>query len=366
MSKTIDWLGRAGLAAVMACASATAMAQSAPAADPATQPGSAALRLAPIDRALEDRILALDAENVTADDVRETLSRAPAPRIILLHGGIFPVYLAMTSFANFLVGMGYPEARIRNPRDGSWSRSPYEPSERVAGTIAWYYEQDGMRPMLIGHSQGGMQVVKVLHDLAGTFAKELPVWNPLTDSAESRTSILDPISGRERPVVGIEVSFASVVGAGGLSGLLPNQWGVVGRLKEIPDTAVQFNGYFIGIDWFAMTFSAGGLDRFRNASGKVFVRNVELPAGYLHVTVPVTHNLPQNPDFRAFIDAYRPTTEKPDESKMPGTYSDNVYYAADNWHAIKKHWTLELQRLIKARRAASSARSVDSPPVSLR
>ena len=30
----------------------------------------------------------------------------------------------------------------------------------IAGLIAGYYEQDGLRPMLIGHSLGGMQVVK--------------------------------------------------------------------------------------------------------------------------------------------------------------------------------------------------------------
>ena len=350
MSKMTDLMRCAALAFV-ASACAVAMAQSTPAANPATPSGSAALRSVVIDRALEERILALDPENVTANDVRETLSRATAPRVVLLHGGVYPVHLAMTSFANFLVGMGYPEARIKHPGDQRWSHSPYESSERVAGMIAWHYEQDGMRPMLIGHSQGGMQVVKVLHDLAGTFAKELAVWNPMTDSPEGRTSILDPISGRQRPVVGVETSFASAVGAGGPSGVLPNQWAVVGRLKEIPDTVVQFNGYFIGIDWFAMTFSGVGLDRFRNSSGKVFIRNVELPPGYLHVTVPVTGHLPQNASFKDFIDAYRPTSDKPDESKMPGTYSDNVYYAADNWHAIKKHWALELQRLIKARRA---------------
>ena len=31
-----------------------------------------------------------------------------------------------------------------------------------------------MRPMLIGHSQGGIQVVKVLNDLAGTYAPQVP------------------------------------------------------------------------------------------------------------------------------------------------------------------------------------------------
>ncbi len=158
---------------------------------------------------------------------------------------------------------------------------------------------------------------------------------------------------QQRPVVGVAVSFASAVGAGGPSFIFPNNWDVIGRLHDIPDTAVQFNGYFIGIDWFVVNVGVGG-NRFQ-ATGKAFVRNVELPAGYLHVSVPVTGHLPQNPEFKAFIDAYRPTTEKPDESKMPGSYSDNVYYAADNWHAIKKHWALELQRLIKARRAAMAS-----------
>ena len=306
-----------------------------------------------LSRDVEDRILALDPENITAMDVRETLSRAPAPRVILLHGGVFPVYLAMSSFAKFMVGMGYPLERIRDPGDGSWSHSPYEPSERVAGSIAWYYEQDGLRPMLIGHSQGGMQVSKVLHDLAGTFGTQVQVWNPLTDQREERTTISDPFTGLPQPVIGTKVSYASAVGAGGPSGVLPNQWGVIGRLRDIPNTVVQFNGYFIGIDWFAMTFAAVGGERYRSDSASVQIRNVVLPAGYLHVSVPVTGHLPDDPELRRLIDEYRPTTEKPDEATMPGTYSDNFYYAADNWHAVKKHWALETQRLVKARRAAA-------------
>ncbi len=39
-------------------------------------PGSV-LRALPVDRALEDRILALDPEHITADDVRDTLANAP-------------------------------------------------------------------------------------------------------------------------------------------------------------------------------------------------------------------------------------------------------------------------------------------------
>ena len=77
--------------------------------------------------------------------------------------------------------------------------------------------------------------------------------------------------------------------------------------------------------------------------------------GYLHVTVPVTGHLPDNAQFKAYIDAYRATTEKPDERTMPGSYSDNIYYAADNWFAIKKHWALELKRLVTARRSLVAA-----------
>ena len=89
---------------------------------------------------------------------------------MLLHGGIYPVHLVMESFGRFLVGMGYPEAKIRDPGDGRWSHSPVRGQrDRLAGLIAWYYERDGMRPMMIGHSQGGIQAVKVLYELAGEF-----------------------------------------------------------------------------------------------------------------------------------------------------------------------------------------------------
>ena len=63
----------------------------------------------------------------------KTLAAGPTPRIILLHGGIYPVHLAMESFGEFLVGMGYPEAKIRDPGTGEWSYSPYDASERLAG-----------------------------------------------------------------------------------------------------------------------------------------------------------------------------------------------------------------------------------------
>ena len=163
-----------------------------------------------------------------------------------------------------------------------------------------------MPPMLIGHSQGGMQAVKILHVLNGGYAAEVPVWNPLTDFPESRTTIVDPLTGRPVPVVGLRISYASAVGAGGAAFLLPNQWTLVGRLRTIPDTVEEFTGYWIDVDLWAWTFPGADATRKFENSGHVKVRNVTLPASNNHVTLPVTADLAEDPAIRAWIDAYRP------------------------------------------------------------
>jgi hypothetical protein len=302
-----------------------------------------------LDPALEDRILALDVERISGDDLL-ALAAAPAPRIMLLHGGIYPVHLLMANFGRFLTGMGYPEAQIRDPGDREWSYSPYDDSAQLAGIVAWHYEHDGLRPMMIGHSQGGMQIVKVLRELAGQMSPSIPVWNPLTRSAEARTTIVDPLTERERPVVGLSVSYASAIGAGGAAFLLPNQWNMLGRLHSIPDSVDEFTGFFIGLDLVAWTVPGDQSNRYRE-NGTAVVRNVELPATYNHLTVPLTRDLPRDPQVRKWIDAYAPGGDA-DPSSLSLEAQQNVLWAADVWYSIKKHWCLEAQRLIRARRAA--------------
>lgn len=313
----------------------------------------AVLKSIDIDSATEQRILALDPEHISDDDVRGALARSPAPRIFSIHGGVFPVYLLMKSFGQFLTGMGYPESRIRDPGDGTFSQSPYADSARQAGEIAWYYEHDGVRPILVGHSQGGIQAVKILHELAGTFGPEQHVVNPLTGEIEERTTIVDPLTGRERPVVGVSVASALVVGTGGWSLALPVHWKVLRVIRTIPDTVDEFTGYRIGVDFFA--WDGPGLETVTafHANGKAIVRNVTLPAEYSHVFVPYTANLAKSPAMRAWINAFDPANES---GRAPLPEGDgqtaNVLWAADVWHNIKKHWCLEAQRLIRARRAA--------------
>jgi hypothetical protein len=314
------------------------------------RPGAVLSRLA-LDPATEDRILALDPVHVTEGDLRGPLANAPAPRIVLLHGGIYPVHLIMVSFGHFLVSMGYPERAIRDPATREWSYSPYEDGARLAGIVAWNYEHDGMRPMLIGHSQGGMQAIKILHELAGHFEKSIPVFNPATQQAEARTTIVDPLTGKTRPVVGVSACYASVVGAGGAAFLLPNQWNMAGKLRVIPDTVDEFTGFFIAVDLIAWSFPGINEAEVFKENGTAKVRNLELPATYSHVFLPAVQELAKDPDIRGRLNAYAPG--KQGEVGLENDRLDGALWAADVWYSIKKHWVLELQTLIKAQRAAA-------------
>ncbi len=301
-----------------------------------------------IDPAIEEKILSLDPEHIREKDINEILSKAPAPRIINIHGGIYPVHLAMKSFSRFLIAMGYPEEKIRHPGDGSYSYSCYKESEKIAGSIAWYYEKEGMRPILIGHSQGGIQAVKVLHELAGLFNENIPVFNPITEKAEDRYTIIDPIKGIEHPVVGLKVSYATAVGAGGFTRFLPNHWIMLNKLRTIPDTVVEFTGFYMGLDLIGGDFLGFGSTNKYEPNGKAKVRNVKLPTGYSHVTVPVTKHLAESQEIKDWINHYLPT-EEPELTVEFESSSKNILWAADVWHSIRKHWVLEAQRLIRKR-----------------
>ena len=305
-----------------------------------------------LDRATEDRVLALDPDRVTAEDVRTVLSKCPAPRIINIHGGVWPVYRAMESFSKFLIGMGYPEGRVRSPGTGAYSYSCYQSSSEIAGAVAWYYEREAMQPIIIGHSQGGMQAVKVLHELAGHYHSRLKVWNPLTESFEGRTWIIDPFTRAKRPVVGVKVCYASAVGSGGLTRFLPNQWALAGKLRSVPDSVEEFTGFYKHVDVLGGdAFGFGSGNEF-HPNGMARVRTVLLPFSHDHYFVPFTQHLAEHEETRAWVDAYV-QTDRPEvnvDFKSPAT---NIVWAADVWTSIKRHWVLELQHLIREKRKAA-------------
>jgi len=305
----------------------------------------------------EETILTLDPLHVTAKDIREVLSNAPAPRIINIHGGSSPARPSMISFSHFLIGMGYPEASIRNPGDGTWTFSCYESAEMMAGVIAWYYEKEGMRPMIVGHSQGGFQAVKVLNKFA--YSTRLAVWSPLTWRKEDRYEITDPLTGKERPVVGFQVPYVTSMGAGGVTRFLPNQWAMNFQLRTIPDSVEEFTGFYKGRDLLGGDYWGYGPANLFEASGAAMVRNIQLPAEWKHGKVPDTEHLLKSQAIMDRINNYQPPPEalvlvpSNEDTLNP----DTLYYpwAEDVWYSIKKHWVLELQRLIRARRAVQHA-----------
>ena len=299
-----------------------------------------------VDPAVEARALSLDPGRLSGRDVSETLSRLPAPRIIALQGSA-PL-VTMAPFAEFLIAMGYPEERLRNPRDGALSYSSYVDARALAGALAWYDEHEGMMPMLIGHSQGGMIAIKVLHELAGAFGDAIPVWNPLRGAPETRTTIVDPLTGRVRPVLGLKVPYAAALATGKLGRLLLGQWNMLSRLREIPDTVEEFTGFSSDLDPIAGNF--GHAEPYR-ATGSAQVRNVILPSGTSHITLPRTEALAHNPATREWIERYLPgTTVAPPDVAID---TANLLHAADIWYSVKKHWCIEAQRLLRARQHES-------------
>jgi hypothetical protein len=264
---------------------------------------------------------------------------------------LLPLEGSLASFAEFLVGMGYPRSSIENPRDGSTAFGYYVSSEKLSGLLAWYYEREGLRPVMVGHSQGGIQVVKVLYRLAGHSANQIPVWNPLTWETEQRYEFNDPLTGKPSPVVGFRIPYATAVVAGGLGRALPNQWEMNGKLRDIPDSVEEFTGFQKGLDALGGDFFGYGPANIYKAKGKATVRNVRLPSSYGHTNIPRTSHLLKSQRIKDWINDYHPSGEPVETAELNvdfDTDSSHILWAADVWFSLKKHWVLELQRLLRA------------------
>jgi len=283
-------------------------------------------------------LAALDCGRIGAAQVRDVLAHVPAPRIVLLQGSV--AIVTMEPFAQFLIGMGYPEHRLRNPADGRLTYSSYADSRALAGALAFDYEQSGVEPMLIGHSQGGMLAIRVLYELAGDFHDALPVVDPASGTDLPRTTIVDPRTGQSRPVVGMHVAYAAALATGWLPRLLLGQWSMLPRLRRIPDTVTEFTGFDVPNDPIAGNLL--GIKPYEPV-GSAHVRNVLLPPRYSHLDLPRAADLPGDARARDWIEAWQPGTAlPPDVAGMR-----NIVHAADIWHSVKRHWCDQAQRLLK-------------------
>ena len=90
----------------------------------------------------------------------------------------------------------------------------------------------------------------------------------------------------------------------------------------------EFAGYFISVDFFALSFPGNPLDRHYENSGKANVRNVMLPAAYNHVMVPATAELAQDAKVRDWINAFSSWDMDPDASMLSANAQSQVMWAA--------------------------------------
>ncbi len=153
--------------------------------------------------------------------------------------------------------------------------------------------------------------MKVLQDLAGASGQELPVWDPIRDSAEARSTIIDPRSGLERPVVGLQLPFAAALATGSVMRVLLGQWDMVSRLRSVPDSVEEFAGYFIAWDPIAGTGPDAARDNPYRPTGSARVRNVMLPTEYGHLTLPLTVAPCREPGYPTLDQPVRSTLRNP-------------------------------------------------------
>jgi hypothetical protein len=306
----------------------------APGRPPTPRPGG-------VDRQTASRLFRLDPDRIAAADVHEVLQRVPAPRIVALHGSV--ALVTMEPLAEFLISMGFPADKLAHPRDGALTHGSFGSSEVLAGTIAWHYERDGIVPLLIGHSQGGMLAIRTLHELAGAFSDSLAVWDPVLDEAQPRVTITDPRTGRERPVIGLKLPWAAAIATGKLPRLMLGQWSMLARLTRIPDTVDEFTGF--AMEWDPIAGNFGSVDPYV-ATGTARVRNVLLPSAYNHISLPQLAHLAAQPAIRAWINDYAPDRA----TALPSAEIDiaNIVHAAEIWHSVKRHWCREAQHLLAA------------------
>ena len=95
----------------------------------------------------------------------------------------------------------------------------------------------------------------------------------MTGRWEERYEITDPLSGTNRPVVGLKVSFATAAVSGGLARLLPNTWNMNSKLREIPDSVEEFTGFQKGLDLVASGREIDAAQARRVGDAKKFVED---------------------------------------------------------------------------------------------
>lgn len=237
-------------------------------------------------------LLALDPKRIGERQLRELLAQAPAPRVLLFTGSLGA---DMEFFGAFLQGMGYPARQLRNPTPGRysynfrWDGCSCAQSEALVCSIGALVRSEGMAPMLVVHSGGGVTVGRILQRLAADADADAPM------------------------------------------------------LGQVQASVMAFKGYRVAGDPFTALLGFGDYRPAKGAHPLPQVRNVLLPAQVSHVRAFEVDGYAQHLQLRAWIGAHQPGSEAR-LPEVPGLDLSNLRHAADLWHSLKKHWALQARQ----------------------
>ena len=210
---------------------------------------------------------------------------------MLVHGGIYPVHLAMKSFGNFLVDMGYPEERIRDPYDGTWSHSPYEDAERLAGIARLVlrtgrHAADDHRSQPGGHAGGQDPARPLQRRLRRARSRVEPPhrFSPRSGAFHRRSAY----RGSSNRWWACAVAYVSRSARAAPRSCCPINGASSASCRTIPDTVDEFVGYSIALDMWAWTVPGVDATRKFTNGGQVNIRNVTFDVENSHVIVPLS------------------------------------------------------------------------------
>ena len=286
-------------------------------------------------------------ERISERDVREVLSQAPAPRIINLQGSV-PL-VTMAPFAEFLAAMGYPKERLRNPDDGSLTYSSYVDAaapRRQPGVVlrARRHDADAHRPQpgRHGRDQGAARTGRRLRSIAagvGSAARGGRGAHRHRRPAERRAATGGRAAALPTWPCWPPASCRACCSASGRCSA---------RLREIPDTVAEFTGFSLQWDLDRRQFR-----QRRAVSGpRLGARAQRDAAGEREPShAAAGEGAGARPGDAALDRPLQPRTATRQRCRpIPRLDLANLLHAADIWYSVKKHWCLEAQQLIRARR----------------
>jgi hypothetical protein len=123
----------------------------------------------------------------------------------------------------------------------------------------------------------------------------------------------------------------------------------VRQAEENPRFVEEFTGLEGPTSWAAISDTARVTITYPKGQ-QCSQRAIALTCSY-H-SIPYTSHLLKSQQIKNWINNYQPrcgSVEAPDLDVQFDADSSHILWAADVWYSIKKHWVLELQRLIRAK-----------------